>query len=69
MFKTIARLESVVGSKVGHFLLEHDTSVQAARQMLAEFGTYLDQIEAQAKAQEAQKQQEKPIEAPEAPKE
>ena len=74
--KTIARLEAIVEGKVGHFMLDHDTNIAAAKEMLFQFGAYLAQIEANVKAQqEAQKAEadakaSQPPEAPvEAPKE
>lgn len=61
MIKQIARLEAVVGSRVGHFLLENDTPVSLAIEMCTQFLTYLKNLEEQAKAQqEAAKTAETP---------
>lgn len=67
MIKTIAQFESTVEGKVGRFLLDHDTSISIAKQMVFEFLTYLGNIEATAKAQaEAIAAQTPP--SPESPK-
>ena len=50
MIKTLAQFESTVEGKVGRFLLDHDTAISTAKQMVCEFLTYLVNIEAQGKA-------------------
>jgi hypothetical protein len=54
MLKNFARLESIVEGKIGHFMVENDTPIQFIKEMLFQFGAYLAQIEAQAKANAAQ---------------
>ena len=59
MLKNIARLESIVNGKVGHFLLENDTPIDSIKEMLFQFMSYVGHLEQQHKAQlESQKAQE-----------
>lgn len=60
MLKSIARLEAIVGSKVGHFLIDQDVSIPAAKEMCNQFLTYLQSLEDNAKAQAAQAAQAVP---------
>ena len=62
MIKYLAKFESNVEGRIGHFLLDHDTPVHIAKEMAFQFLKYLGQIEDQAKAQEQQKQNEQPVE-------
>jgi len=52
MFKNLARLEALVEGKVGHFLLDHDTSTVIAKEMCFQFLKYIGQLEDQAKEQQ-----------------
>ena len=52
MLKNIARLESVVENRVGHFLLDNDTPIHIAKEMLFQFIAFLGKIEDAAKAQQ-----------------
>ncbi len=52
MLKYIAKYESTVEGKVGHFLLDHDTPICVAKEMAFQFLKYLGQIEDQARAQQ-----------------
>jgi hypothetical protein len=62
MLKNFARLESIVETKIGHFLVENDTPLVIVKEMLFQFTSYVAQLEAQAKAhaekQEADKKSE-----------
>ena len=60
MLKNIARLESVIGSRVGHFLLDNDTPINIAKAMCEQFMNYLQQLEDQIKIQQDQAQKEAP---------
>jgi len=63
MLKTLARLESIVENRVGHFFLDHDTPINVAKEMCLNFLKYLGQVEDHAKAQqEAQAISQSPIE-------
>jgi len=50
MLKVIAKFESVVENRVGHFLLDHDTPITVAKEMCFNFLKYIGQMEDQAKA-------------------
>ncbi len=52
MIKNIVKFEYLIEGKVGHFLLDHDTPVQIAKEMAFQFIKYLGQLEDQAKAQQ-----------------
>lgn len=56
MLKNLVRLEAVIQGKVGHFLLDHDTTSQVAKEMCFQFLKYLGQLEDQAKEQQAKQQ-------------
>lgn len=62
MIKYLARFESIVDGKVGHFLLEHDTTTKAAKEMCLEFIKYLGQIEDNAQKLEDEKKESTQIE-------
>lgn len=51
MLKNLVKFEHTVESKVGQFLCEYDTPINAAREMLCKFLAHLDTIEANVKAQ------------------
>lgn len=53
MIRNFSRLESVIGDKVGHLFLDHDTPIAIVKEMLFEFLTYVGNVEAQIKAQQA----------------
>lgn len=60
MIKNLLRYESLIEGKVGHFLLEHDTSIPIAKEMALQFLKFICQCEDQAKAQqEAQEKAKK----------
>lgn len=69
MLKTIAQFEHVVEGKVGRFLLDHDTSVSAAKEMCFAFLKYIGQIEDAAKAQQEASKSPEEEQKPEDPKE
>ena len=52
MMKNIAKLEAVAEGKVGHLFLEHDTSLNAAKEMCFQYLKSFGQIEDAAKAQQ-----------------
>ena len=56
----MVRLEHIIEGKVGHFLLDHDTPLPIAKEMLFQFLKYLGQIEDNVKAQQGT--QETPVE-------
>ena len=70
MLKNFARLESIVDTKIGHFLVESDTPLGIVKEMLFQFGAYVAQLEAQAKAHadklesDKKAQEEAPVEVP-----
>ena len=66
MLKNIVRLESVVGSRVGHFLIDNDIPVHIAKEMCHQFISYLQQIEDNAKAQQASKPEVEEVIEPQA---
>jgi len=53
MFKNVAHFEHVIEGKVGHFLIENNTPIALAKEMLFEFLKRLGQIEDNVKAQQA----------------
>lgn len=56
MLKNLARLESIVEGKIGHFLVDQDCPLHVAKEMVFQFMGYLSNLESQAKAaQEAAK--------------
>jgi hypothetical protein len=61
MQKTITQLTSTIAGKIGLLHLDHDTPIQVVKEMLVEFLTYVGNVEAQIKAQQAaQAAQENP---------
>jgi len=56
MIKLMAKLEHIVGEKVGHFICDQDTPVGAAKEMCQHFMKYLDYIEETAQAHAANAQ-------------
>jgi len=56
MISTMARFESTVENRVGHFLLDHDCPVYIAKEMCFQFLTFLGKIEESVKQQAAQQQ-------------
>jgi hypothetical protein len=51
MFKGVARLESIVEGKIGHFFVDNDTQLNHVKEMLFQFLKYVGSLEDQAKAQ------------------
>jgi len=49
MMKNIVKLECKVGDKVGQFLLDNDTPIQVAKEMLFQFMKHVGHIEDAAK--------------------
>ncbi len=69
MIKNISRLESIIENKVGHFLLDSDTPIHIAKEMLFQFLKYIGQIEDAARAQQDQSETvDKPVQVEELPK-
>lgn len=76
MLKVFARMEAVVGGKIGQFHFENDatTTVETLKEMLFQFSAMVAQIEQQVKANQAvqalanaeaaAKSVEAPVEAP-----
>jgi hypothetical protein len=59
MLKPIAHFEAIVNGKTGHWILDHDTPVEVAKEMLFQFQKDLGQIEDNIKAlQDKQKREE-----------
>ena len=56
MLKNLSRLESTVNDKVAHLYLDQDTPLHVVKEMLIEFLTYVGNIEAQVKQQQAAQQ-------------
>jgi hypothetical protein len=52
MIKNLVRFEYLIEGKIGHFLLENDTSVAIAKEMAFQFLKYLGQLEDRAKAEQ-----------------
>ncbi len=52
MLKNLARFESIIEGKVGHFLLDHDTPIAIAKEMCVQFLKYIGQVEDAARAQQ-----------------
>jgi hypothetical protein len=59
MSKLLAQFEYKVDEKMGRFLLDHDTSIAAAKEMGFAFLKYLGQIEDAAKAALAEQEAKK----------
>ena len=52
MLKNLVKFEHTAENKVGQFLCEYDTPINAAREMLCKFLSHLDTIESDVKAQQ-----------------
>ncbi len=52
MFSTVAKLESVVEGKTGHFIVDHDASTKVVKEMLCHFIGFISQLEETAKQKE-----------------
>lgn len=67
MIKYLAKFETVVEGRVGHFLVDHDLDITLAEKMAMQFLNYIQQVKENAKkAQEVppvveQTKQEVPI--------
>jgi hypothetical protein len=66
MLKQKAQLESLVGEKLGHFIVDHDCPTHYIKAMLKQFSDYIDHIEQQNAVQAAPAPEAAPV-AAEAP--
>lgn len=64
MLTTLAKLEAKIGDKLYHFLLDTDAQIQDAKQALYQFLGYINQVEENVKAQQAQAATQPAPEAP-----
>ena len=65
MIKNLLSLVLTIENRTGHFMLEHGTEIQVAKEMGVQFLKWIGQLEDQAKAQQEQESQKNEEKLPE----